>query len=225
MNNDPSGAGDAPLPLKRKEAAEHIFRSTARLTLGDYSGPHTPFSDCLQIIRNAGILAREAIDEEFPLAVDAEDPAARASWFRTIYFLATTGAFPALNQIMVAFSELDRGRQPESLKPSYTGRGSGARTTSLELTIQQQAVEAADRVASFCVKNEERDAVFRSCGTTARTIDRYRDSCEKGWPIYWPRPEAFAELDRGQAEQALREAIQHAKLLQSTRPSKSTRAN
>lgn len=221
-----SNAGDTPhrrLDSERRDAARQIIRSTLRLAAGAASG-FPPEADLLLALENLGVLAREAIDAEFPVRHTVDDMEARLDWFHMLYFLSRTKAFPALDQLGVALAELDRGRHPESLKPFYTGKGSGARTTPLELTVQQQAVEAADRVASFCVKDEERDTIFASCGVSARTIERYRESCMKGWPIYWPREDACAELDRGAAEDALRSAMQHAKLLQAERPSKSARA-
>jgi hypothetical protein len=224
MSDDPIDAVDATLPASTAEAARQILRSALRLAAGRNAG-FPPLADLHLILENLGRLARDTIEAEFPVEHGIDDLEGRSDWFRIVSFLAGTGAFPALNQLAIALSELDRGRQPDSLKPFYTGKGSGARTTHFELMVQQQAVEAADRVASFCVKDEERDAIFKSCGASARTIERYRESCTKGWPMYWPREDACADLDRDQAEDALRLAMQHAKLLQASRPSKAARAN
>jgi hypothetical protein len=224
MSDEPKIAVEAGSAAERYEAATQIVRSTMRL-VERAPTRFPPIADLLLIIENLGNLARDVIEAEFPVEYGIEDLEGRSNWFKTVSFLAMTGAFPALEQLAAALSDLDRGRQPESLKPFYTGKGSGARTTHFELMVQQQAVEAADRVASFCVKDEERDAAFQACGATARTIERYRESCLKGWPMYWPRQDACVVLERDEAESALRGAMQRAKLLKNTRPSKASRAN
>jgi hypothetical protein len=224
MSDDPIDTVSSRLPKEKAEATTQILRSTVRLAVGSADG-FPPLADLLMIIENLGKLARDTIDEEFPVKHSVDDLEGRSNWFRIVSFLANTGAFPPLNSLAVALSELDRGRQPDSLKPFYTGQGSGSRIPHFELTVQQQAVEAADRVASFCSKDEQRDAEFRDCGVSARTIERYRESCMKGWPMFWPRDDALADHDLPQAREALRSAMKHAKLLQNTRPSKAARAN
>lgn len=207
-----------------EEAAKQIIRSAVRLAQRTPGG-FPAIADVFLILQSLRHLAGEAIETEFAEVRGPDHAAARLSWFRTISFLCATGTFPALEQLALALSDLDRGRQPESLKPFYTGRGSGARTTHYELKVQKGVVEAADRIASLCVKDEERDAHLAECGTSKRTVERYRESCRKGWPMFWPEDRTCIDLDIDQAKSALRTFVQQAKILAEARPSKSVRAN
>ncbi len=208
----------------RRVAALRIARSAARLVDADPQS-HIALADLMQILENLGILARETINAEFPVQHSLDDAEGRNNWWRAVSFLSATGLFPGIQDLSVALSELDRGRQPESLKPMLTGRGSGARTTHYELYIQKRAVEAADRIGSFCLKDEERDAHLAECGATKRTIERYRESCLKAWPMFWPENDDAGDVNFEAAKQDLRTLMQQAKLLAEERPSKARRAN
>ena len=201
-----------------------IARSAARL-LETNPGSLMALADLHIILENLGVLARDTIAAEFPTEHHVDELEGRSNWWRPVSFLTGTGLFPGLNDLAVTLSELDRGRQPESLKPLLTGRGSGARTTHHELMVQRHVVEAADRVGELSFKDEERDAHLAQCGTSKRTVERYRESCLKGWPMFWPREEVCATMDLEEAKDTLRMFVQHAKLLADARPSKSVRAN
>lgn len=198
------------------DTAAKIMRAAQRLTVLPPESP-LALANILIILEQLGTLARGTIEIEFPAVDSLDEIEGRNNWMRTLHFLAATNLFPGINDLFLALSELNRGRQLPSLKPLITGKGSGSRTTYQELAIQKQAVELGNRISAFATKDAEREQRFRDCGTSQWTLDSYRKSCNDAAPIYWPEEDAFSNLGPEEAESFLGLQIALLKQLRSKR--------
>lgn len=190
----------------RLEAALTIKRCVDRLLAVEPSSERASL-EVWVLLGALGRLARETIERDFPATESVDDIEGRSNWMSAIYMLSKVNLFPGMPGLMLALSELNRGRQLESVAPLIAKKGSGSRTPYQRLTHMKRAVEAGARIAALSSKSEERDAYLRACGTTYWSLERYRQVCSEAAPQFWPVEDAFATIDLAQAQLLLRVEI------------------
>ena len=205
------------LPDARELAATRVALAASRLLEAEPESLEA-LRDVMVIVEQLGVLARRTLQAEFPCEHDASQIESRFEWEKIVFFLTSTGIFPGLENMLIGLAELDRGRQPASLKPFTTGKGSGSRTTHEELFVHKRVVEAADRLKELCVKDAERETRLKACGTNGWTIERYREACAQAAPPFWIQADTYSYLGLDDVETLIRELIVIAKDLRDHRP-------
>lgn len=181
-----------------EETVAHIMRSATRLAVLPPESP-LALTNVFNVLENLGVLARRTMELQFPADESVDEVEGRRNWLTAVLFLSAANLFPGMNDLFLALSELQRGRQLPSIMPIIAGKGSGSRTTYQELTVQKRAVEAGERISQTCVKDAERDVLLRSCGTSQWTLDGYRKACNEAAPIYWIEKDAYSGLEPDEA--------------------------
>jgi hypothetical protein len=190
----------------RSEAAVTIKRCVDRLLAADPSSEQASLAIWV-LLGALGRLARETINRDFPATESVDQIEGRSNWLSAIYMLSEINLFPGMPGLMLALSELNRGRQLESVAPLIAKKGSGSRTPYQRLAHMKRAIEAGARITALSSKSEERDAYLRACGTTYWSLERYRQVCSEAAPRFWPRENALATVDVVHAQLLLKVEI------------------
>lgn len=108
----------------------------------------------------------------------------RAAWIRALAFLRETLSFPAIDDLLLALEEQERGfTNPALERPKVAG---GIATTNM-MMLRRNAVEAAQELKARCSCDEEYRAELRGSESSYSTIEKWKGSLKGAAPHLRPR--------------------------------------